>query len=215
MFNVTKTTHLAAHLIEKSGGSLNILKLVKLLYICDREFMKTYAKPITFDRFVSMPQGPVLSSTYNLMTGSGMPQYQEIWDRTISDRENHMISMNDNSFTSILSVDEREVADFVYETFKSFNQWELVKYTHENFEEWSDPNGSSNPIQYQEVFMALGYTKQDAVIYSEKIESDDTDFSYDIDQMQEAVQSDSVKIPHGIKGKALREFILERADTTH
>lgn len=214
MFNVTKTTHLAAHLIEKSGGSLNILKLVKLLYICDREFMKAHAKPITFDRFVSMPHGPVLSSTYDLMTGSGLPQNQEIWNNIISDRENHTISLNNNPFTSTLSIIEKKVADFVYDTFKSFTQWELVEFTHENFEEWIDPNGSSNPIRYQEVFMALGYTEQDAVIFSERIESVDTDFSYDLEQMKEAVCSESVKIPHGLKGKALRAFILESA-TTH
>lgn len=214
MFNVTKTTHLAAHLIEKSGGSLNILKLVKLLYICDREFMKAHAKPITFDRFVSMPHGPVLSSTYDLMTGSGLPQNQEVWNNIISDRENHTISLNKNPFTSTLSIIERGVADSVYEKFGSFTQWELVEFTHENFEEWSDPNGSSKPIRYQEVFVALGYTEKDAVIFSERIESVDTDFSYDLEQMKEAVRFESVKIPHGLKGKALRAFILENA-TSH
>ncbi len=213
MFNVNKTTHLAAHMIERSGGSLNILKLVKLLYICDREFMKAHAKPITFDRFVSMPHGPVLSSTYDLMTGCGMPENQEVWNDIISDRENHTISLNNNSFTSSLSNIEIRVADFVYETFKAFSQWELVEFTHENFQEWVDPNGSSKPIRYQDVFMAIGYKKQDAIVFSERIESVDTGFSYDLEQMGKAVRSESVKIPHGLKGKALRAFILENAST--
>jgi hypothetical protein len=34
-------------------------------------------------------------------------------------------------------------------------------------------------------------------------------FSYNLGQMKKAVDANSVKIPHGLKGKVLRDFILE------
>tara|TARA_R110002060_G_scaffold22516_1_gene30519 strand:- start:518 stop:1165 length:648 start_codon:yes stop_codon:yes gene_type:complete len=215
MFNILKTTHLAAYLIDKSDGKLNILKLVKLLYICDREFMKQYAKPITYDRFVSMPHGPVLSSTYDLMSGSGHPDNQIIWNNIISDREDHSISLNNIGFKSVLLDIEKKVADFVHDTFKSFSQWELVEYTHDNFDEWIDPNGSSNPIKYYDVFLALGYTGQDATLFAQKLEMDTTQFSYDLTQMKEAVEAESFKLPNNLKGQSLREFILEQSKAIH
>lgn len=36
--------------------------------------------------------------------------------------------------------------------------------------------------------------------------------NYDLNRMKEAVESETVEIPHGLKGKALREFILEKGE---
>ncbi|HTH08426.1 MAG TPA: Panacea domain-containing protein, partial [Acidovorax sp.] len=64
-FNERKAAQAAACLLHKAGGSLSVLKLMKLMYLAERRSLKKYGDTITGDAFVSMPHGPVLSMTYN------------------------------------------------------------------------------------------------------------------------------------------------------
>jgi len=89
MFAARKVGQMAAYFADRQGGKINILKLMKLLYLADRESMARHDEPISFDRFVSMDQGPVLSRTYDLINGSYPQRIAADWDEWISDRENH------------------------------------------------------------------------------------------------------------------------------
>ena len=50
------------------------------------------------------------------------------------------------------------------------NQWDLVKYTHRYCREWEDPNGSSVPISYENIFKALGRTSAEAKKLGARVE---------------------------------------------
>lgn len=67
LFNEKRTTQAAAFFLFKAGGKLPVLKLMKLLYLAERESYRQYGEPISGDNLVSMPHGPVLSQTLNLM----------------------------------------------------------------------------------------------------------------------------------------------------
>lgn len=69
MFNERKVAQMAAFLLGKGGDRMPHLKLMKLLYLSDREAMERYGFPISGDCIVAMPHGPVLSMTLNLMDG--------------------------------------------------------------------------------------------------------------------------------------------------
>ena len=71
MFNERKVAQMAAFFLQQAGGTLNILKLMKLLYLSEREAMNRYGEPLSYDAMVSMPHGPVLSMTYECMNGYG------------------------------------------------------------------------------------------------------------------------------------------------
>jgi len=49
-----------------------------------------------------------------------------------------------------------EVMNAVWDEFGKKTEWELVKYAHAHCAEWTDPEGSSIPIRYEDVFRALG-----------------------------------------------------------
>ena len=59
----------AALFLLKAGGAMPHVKLMRLLYITDRESYRIHGAPITRDSMVSMPQGPVLSGAHDLMIG--------------------------------------------------------------------------------------------------------------------------------------------------
>jgi len=66
-FDERKATAAAAFLLEQAGGSLEYFTLIKLMYFADRESLDAFGRPISGDRFVSMANGPALSTVYNLI----------------------------------------------------------------------------------------------------------------------------------------------------
>ena len=64
-FDINKATQAAAHLVYLQGGKINLMALIKLLYLADREALLETGYPITGDQMVSMPHGPVLSRIYD------------------------------------------------------------------------------------------------------------------------------------------------------
>lgn len=47
------------------GIELDQYKAVKLLYLADREHLRRFGRPITFDKYVAMKFGPVGSAAYD------------------------------------------------------------------------------------------------------------------------------------------------------
>jgi len=213
MFDAKKAADLAASILLQYDGSLTVLKLTKLLYICDRESIRANSKPITFDKCTSMPHGPVLSRVYNMTTGCASPAHQAVWDAVIAPRDEHNISLR-KAQTSALNDLEQNIVEGVCEKFRRFTGWDLVQFTHENFEEWKDPNGSSFPIEPSTIYKAVGYGKRESSMLVKEIYQEDiTTVNFDLERMKQAVESPSVRIPHGLKGNDLTRFILEQAQT--
>jgi uncharacterized phage-associated protein len=154
-FNPCKAGQVAAFFVSKEGGLLNVVKLIKLIYLANRAFMAAYDEPMFMDRFVSMPLGPVNSRTYECVNAGAQG-----WDEFISDKANHDVGLA-RDVSSESDLDELSEADLevLADTWKKFghmDQWQLVKYTHDSCPEWEDPYGSSSPIPYARIFKFLG-----------------------------------------------------------
>ena len=159
MFSGRKVAQMAAYFTTREGGRIDILKLIKLLYLADREAMSSYGFPISFDSAVSMDHGPVLSRTYDLINGCVSGPDGEAWESIISDRKDHEVALRRplaREDYDQLSEADFEILDSIWAKFGHLNKWALVKYTHENCKEWKDPNHSSYPITESEIFRALG-----------------------------------------------------------
>jgi uncharacterized phage-associated protein len=167
-FNERRTAQAAAFLLHRSGGQLPLIKLMKLLYLAERKSLQLYGVPITGDKLVSMPNGPVLSKTYDHMNGAARSEPGG-WDSWISDRAEHMVALLDPSMIRSpeqdllqLSDSDLEMLQAVWAEFGHWDRWQLVKYTHDNLPEWEDPQGSSQSITYEKLFEVLGFGKEQA-----------------------------------------------------
>ncbi|MFC6351260.1 SocA family protein [Stenotrophomonas sp. CW117] len=171
-YNERKTAQIAARLIGLSGASMNIVKLMKLLYLVDREALRRGHRPLTGDRMVSMPRGPVLSATYEVT--NGMSTLAGGWSDWMTDRSNHKIALRGDcparDDLDELSDNDLAVVDGVWEKFGPMGQWDLVEFTHQNCKEWVDPRGSSLPISYQDVLRAQGFSEGDAARVAAEID---------------------------------------------
>jgi uncharacterized phage-associated protein len=145
-FNARKAAQVAAYFCREAGGTIPVLKLVKLIYLSDRESMLRTGFPITNDNFVSMTHGPVNSSTLDLISGNAEAPS---WSDLISDRANHMVSLaretNDLDIDELSELDV-DVLSAVWKTFGGMTKWQIRDWTHDNCPEWEDPEGSCQPI---------------------------------------------------------------------
>ena len=156
-----KATQAAARLLQLAGGRLNHMKLIKLLYLADRRALVQYGRPITFDWYVSMPHGPVLSFTLDRINDSPSPDGTSYWHRFISERRDNEVTLLDRVPRDQLSPAEEQLLDAVWREFGTMSQWELRDYSH-TLPEWRDPKGSSLPIQIRDILLGEGFSEAEA-----------------------------------------------------
>ena len=159
-----KAAQAAALFLLKAGGSMPHLKLMKLLYIADRESYRRRGSPITGDEMVSMPKGPVLSQTYDLMIKRAR-RPSDHWSSYVGALHEETLSLADGiteeTLLGALSQADRDVVDHIWQQWGRMSAGALVKHTHK-FPEWEDPHGSSKPIERYTLFKALEMTDEQA-----------------------------------------------------
>jgi hypothetical protein len=146
------------------------------MYLAERLSLQRYGEPITGDKLVSMPHGPVLSMTYDHINGA-LPSAPGGWDTWIADRAGHVLALRDGSTIRSpeqdlqrLSDSDLEVLGEIWAQFGHWDRWALVEYTHSDAcPEWQDPEGSSQPIPYEVLFAKLGYSQEQAAALVERI----------------------------------------------
>ena len=149
------------------------IKLLKLLYLADRKALIEMGRPISYDRFYSLPQGPVLSRTYDLIVSEPNPNTPSYWREFISAPEGYSVGLIREPESDQLSPAEEAVLDSVFEEFGQLGKWELVEYTH-GLPEYEDPHGSSIPIRVDTILLSAGASDEDvrsimAALWSEAV----------------------------------------------
>ena len=159
-FDQKKATAAAAFLLGLRGGRMSYLKLIKLLYLADREALNQWGFNITTDRYVAMDHGPVVSNIYNLVTID--ERDNAFWSRHITpplgeyeveQRTPGVVPPNQ------LSAAEETLLTEIFAKYGAWGRWQLRDYTHD-LAEWRNPHGSSLPILPQDILRAQGQTEE-------------------------------------------------------
>jgi hypothetical protein len=132
------------------------------------------------NRLVSMPHGPGLSMTLNLMDGDVESQPGG-WETWISAKENHQLSLRKPlapEDLDELSSAEWMVLEAVWRQLGGMDQWEIRDWIHRHCPEWQDPHGSSCPISEQSLAGAVGFDEAAAHQLAAHIEAE-----HDLDRL--------------------------------
>jgi uncharacterized phage-associated protein len=162
-FQVRKAAQIAAFFAQRAGGSISHLKLVKLVYLANRRAMEKFDYPMFDDTMVSMDNGPVNSAFLNYINGDAVANYAE-WAEFITARANHAVGLRKKIKTNELdelSDAEAEILEEVWAKFRTYDQWDMVRYTHRYCPEWEHPHGTSKEIPYERVFKTLKKKRSD------------------------------------------------------
>ena len=149
---------------------MKYLKLIKLLYIADREALSRWNRPVTTDRFVSMKEGPVVSNIYDLIRSEPAPNDQSIWHKHIQTVADWDVTLVSSPVLDELSDAEEALLAEVFKTHGQKNRWTIVEETHK-FPEWKNPGTSSIPITYLEVLKAVHKDRSEVSAALEELKS--------------------------------------------
>lgn len=177
MFTPQTAAQTAAYFVAKKSGSISILKLVKLIYLADRESMRRYGFPISYDNMVSLPHGPVPSRTLCMINGEGRAAHQQVWNRWISPRGGNIVKLNISKFKQTdldyLSRANLTILSAVWRKFGEMTASQLRNYTHKHCAEWRDPKNlkrKSKPIKDIDIFRAVGIGESQATELADEVE---------------------------------------------
>jgi uncharacterized phage-associated protein len=172
-FREDKTTQAAARLLKRGGGRMPYLSLVKLLYFADRKALAQLGRPISYDLFVSMPHGPVLSRTLDLITSEPDPDKPSYWREHISAPEAYDVKLVKEPVGDRLSPAEEAILDEVYRKLGNLDRWRLRDLSHQ-LPEWIDPQGSSVPIDIRDILVHQGITEEGAKAIIQDLVAEDS-----------------------------------------
>ena len=129
--------------LKLNNNSMNYTKLIKLMYIADKQALECYNYSISNDDIFSMKNGPVLSNTYDLIKHTGenvnIPGLKE-WNKyfTKTGYELSFIESNKYEVDKILSDDvlwlsdaDIEIIEAVYAQYKDYTYSAMIDLIHD------------------------------------------------------------------------------------
>jgi uncharacterized phage-associated protein len=155
-FDARKATQVAAAFVTREGGELNVMKLIKLIYLLDRLSLIRRGVPVLGGYYFSMKNGPVTSEALDLVNAGMLDGFDTDWAKFISGRADHKVGLQSDPGTDRLSESELEM---VAETFTEHGQktpFELVEWCHGHCPEWRPVTQGRHEIRVEDILETAG-----------------------------------------------------------
>lgn len=154
-FSEAKAAEAAGVLLGKSGGRMPYMRLIKLLYLADRESLHRFGRPIVGGRYVAMRLGPVLSEVLDATKCERPGAWQDAVERSGYD-----VVLKARPEPRLLSQAEIFALEETAELFRRLDQWALSGLTH-GLPEWRDPGASALEITPEEILAVLKKSEEE------------------------------------------------------
>jgi len=163
-FNIGKATEAACLFLERDGGQMNIMKLVKLMYLLDRLSLDRRNSPVCGGDYLSMRNGPVTSEALDLINaGRLIGESDRRWEQCVSNRTNHEVKLEKMPVREHLSDADVSLLDEIWAEHGNKDQWQLVDWCHDHCKEWAPAANGRAPIAVEQVGMALGKSPEQII----------------------------------------------------
>ena len=159
-FNRRKSIQAVAVLLKtRPNETDNYTRLLKVLYIADRESIQETGFPITGDRFVAMPHGTMLSRLYDLAIHKVTSKIiysddHSEWAKYIASEGKYDIRLASDPGDGALSEYDIEKLHEVADKHKNDTWRDMRRITH-GLPEWNDPGKSSRLISLRDYLSAV------------------------------------------------------------
>ena len=170
-FDEEKAAEAAVFFLEKQG-TMGRFRLIKLLYLADRESIQLHGYPICGGTYSSMPHGPVISNVYDLIDERrAWTQSDGAWERFVRNDGKRCCAVAGIS-GEVLSRADLQVLEQVNAEFKEFSDPQLYDYVHTQLPEYEDPSGASAPIPPKRILRELGVDLEGIKAIGQQVEAE-------------------------------------------
>lgn len=142
--------------------------IVKSLFFADKSHLNRFGRPITFDNYVAMPNGPVPSLSYRILKNEIDPSDFGLdylpWDKISGEHPNPKVFLYRNPARQpsqdVLSESDMDALRDAFATVKSLTFGQIRKLTHDDpayIAAWGDGESSNAPMSYGMLFDVPDY----------------------------------------------------------
>lgn len=152
-YDSLRAAEAALSLLNLHGGSMDLLKLVKLVFLADREHLARYGRPIIGGKYVAMKHGPVPSVFYNWIDGCKILEDKDI------DVSENTVSGKRTPNTYYLSETDVETINDTFDKYGHMSTSQLWRMVHD-LNAWKknypDPEeNTSYDLPYEDFFLDI------------------------------------------------------------
>ncbi len=167
-FSVERTVQASAILLQaEPGHRMKYIRLLKLLYVADRESMRQTGFPITGDDPYAMRKGPVLTTVLRLVNGMRDSTAAEaaapVWDEWIQPQSDFYVGLLGDPGHKKLTRREIAILDSVAERYHGQDPWSIIEQLHQELPEWEKnyPGGNSSAaISAEDILDEVGQSNR-------------------------------------------------------
>ena len=168
-FNARKATEVASLLIQSEGGKMNVMKLVKMVYLLDRLSIARRGIPVVGGVYYSMRNGPVTSELLDVINAGKLADESDCsWEQFISTRNGHEVGLVDQAPVEFVSESEIQLIAEIYKEHGQKDQWQIRDWCHQNCGEWTPLQAGRERIQVEEIAINVGKSESEAKRISEE-----------------------------------------------
>lgn len=167
-FDSVKAGQLVFFFLDKAakrGMSVTKLRLIKWLYLAERESYKEFGEPLVGDRLASLRHGPVPSETLAVIEGKRTSTWGQILYVERKNKHQYVHLATDCVYSTPDDLDrfsdaEIELLESIWAQYGSWSSVKLEGYLHDrsNFPEWDWHDGDrTNWIELETLLKSVGF----------------------------------------------------------
>jgi uncharacterized phage-associated protein len=154
-YNREKAVQAALWLLNRHGGQMDRLKLVKLLFFADRDHLARYGRPVIGGHYRAMKYGPVCSEFLDDIN----IKIETPAQITCIESKDHKLFAKAMANEDVLSESDIEILEQIDKQYGKHDPFVLAEITH-RLKAWdvNYPNkdaNTSNPLPYEDFFLDL------------------------------------------------------------
>jgi uncharacterized phage-associated protein len=157
-----KAAQVVAAFLLNGGGKMDKLKLVKLLYLTERESAQHRGRPMLYDEYYSLKHGPICSSSLNGLNG-GLDV--NVWSRYIAKdgrKDVYVCQGITRDMLDQISRSDDNILGRIWESFGWMTASQIRNWTHQHCAEYVEVETGRLPITLKQMATAVGYSDVDA-----------------------------------------------------
>ncbi len=155
-FDERKAAQAAAWLLRRYGEPMESARLVKLLYLADRQSLIDTGYTVTGDTLVVTDSGPALSNVLELVASTACASDTH-WSTYVERIGEDQLTHTSADQCGALSEYERKLLDGLCDRYGSLPESKLRALTSE-LPEWSKPSNGATPIDPTVILRDAGFS---------------------------------------------------------
>jgi uncharacterized phage-associated protein len=156
-FRSRKAAQVSATYLNRSGGKMDKLKLIRMLYLTERESLEARGRPIFYDEFYSFKDGPICSNALDCLNGYLDKGIWSSYVRREGSKEVLLVTEHAKEDVEMdeLSESDLDIVDSVWNKFGWMSTSQIRKWTHLHCSEYTEIDAGRLPIDYLQLARAL------------------------------------------------------------